>query len=88
MVVSPHSFESGTGENPVIPRNGQDSHRVFGSERSSRVPEMARWEYKEGENSWIRELSSTKLNVPDIMIPFEAQIEHSVKVIKGEKPAS
>lgn len=88
VVVSPHSFGSGTGENPVIPRNGQDFHRVFGSKRSSSVPEMTRWEYREGENSRIRELSSTKLNVPDMMIPFEAQIERFVKVIKGEKPAS
>lgn len=87
-VVSPHSFEGGTGENPIIPRTGQDFHRAFGSEGSLSVPDMTLWGYGETENSWTKELSSTKLDIPDMKIPFEAQIEHFVKVIKGEEPAS
>jgi predicted dehydrogenase len=87
-VVSPHSFEGGTGENPIIPRTGQDFHRAFGSERSLSVPDMTLWEYGVVENSWTNELSSTKLAVPDMKIPFEAQVEHFVNVIRGEEPAS
>lgn len=87
-VVSPHSFEGGTGENPIIPRTGQDFHRVFGSEGSLSVPDMTLWEYKEAENSWMTELSSTKLEVPNMKIPFEAQLEHFLKVIRGEESAS
>lgn len=87
-VVSPHSFEGGTGENPIIPRTGQDFHRAFGSEGSLSVPDMTLWEYGETGNSWTKELSSTKLDIPDMKIPFEAQIEHFMKVIKGEDPAS
>ncbi|KAF3042044.1 hypothetical protein E8E11_002797 [Didymella keratinophila] len=87
-VVSPHSFEGGTGENPIIPRTGQDFHRVFDSEGCLSVPDITLWEYGEGENSWMKELLSTKLVVPDIKIRFEAQVEHFVKVIRGEEPAS
>ncbi|KAF2024566.1 oxidoreductase [Setomelanomma holmii] len=68
-VVSPHSFEAGTGENPLIPRVGQDFHRVFGSEGTL-------------------SLVSTQLEVPDMKIPFEAQIEHFVRVIRGSEEPS
>lgn len=87
-VVSPHSFEGGTGENPIIPRTGQDFHRVFGSEGTLSISDMTRWEYAEGEKSWNRELSSAKLEVPNMKIPFEAQIDHFVKAIRGEELAS
>jgi predicted dehydrogenase len=39
-VVSPHNFEGGTDENPIIPRTGRDFHRAFGSEGSLSVPDM------------------------------------------------
>lgn len=87
-VVSPHSFEGGTGENPVIPLTKQDFHRVFGSEGSLSVPDMTLWKYGETGNSWSKELSSTKLDVPDMKIPFEAQVEHFVKAIKEEEAPS
>jgi predicted dehydrogenase len=87
-VVSPHSFEGGTGENPIIPCTGQDFHRAFGSEGSLSVPDMTLWEYREGENSWTTELTSTNLEVPEMKIPFEAQVEHFLKVIRGEESAS
>ncbi|KAF3038188.1 hypothetical protein E8E12_008715 [Didymella heteroderae] len=84
-VVSPHSFEGGTGENPIIPRTGQDFHRVFGSEGTLSVPNLTRWDYRAGENSWTKELSGTRLHVPDTKIPFEAQVEHFLKLIRGEE---
>lgn len=80
-VVSPHSFESGTGGIPIIPRTGKDFHRAFGSEGSSSVLDMSRW--GSGENSWTRGLSETKLDMPDMKILFEAQIEHFVRVVEG-----
>jgi len=43
---------SGNGENPIIPRTGQDFHRAFGSEGSLSVPDMTLWEYGECENNW------------------------------------
>ena len=71
-VVSPHSFDSGTGENPVVPHTNQDFHRVFDSEGSLSVPDMTGWEYIGAENNWNRELSRMKLDVPNMKIPFEA----------------
>ena len=32
---SAHNFESGTGENPIIPQAGRDCYRIFGSEGMS-----------------------------------------------------
>ncbi|KAH7089284.1 quinate utilization oxidoreductase QutH [Paraphoma chrysanthemicola] len=85
-VVSPHNFEAGTGENPLIPYLGRDFQRVFGSNGSMSVPDMIRWEYS-GEKSWTAEMTATKLDVPEMKIPFEAQIEHFVGVIRGvEEP--
>lgn len=86
-VVSPYSFEGGTGENPLIPQTRQDFHRVFGSQGSLSVPDMTRWDYGTGDRGWSKELVSTKMDVPDMKIPFEEQIEHFIKVIKGKEQA-
>jgi predicted dehydrogenase len=44
---SPHNFETGTGENPLIPMTadgeGADFYRIFGSEACLSVPDMRRW---------------------------------------------
>lgn len=37
---SQHSFESGTGENPSIPRAGKDFYRIFGSEGTFSVGDI------------------------------------------------
>lgn len=86
--VSPHNFEGGTGENPIIPKSGQDFHRVFGSEGTLSVPDMTRWDYGDKDKSWNVELKSTKLSIPDLKIPFEEQIEHFLKVIREEEQPS
>lgn len=87
-VVSPYNFESGTGENPNIPFRGQDFHKAFGSEGSLSVPDMIRWCYGNADNSWVNDLIETKLDVPDMKIPFEAQIEHFLEVIRGTEQSS
>ncbi|PVH99102.1 NAD(P)-binding protein [Periconia macrospinosa] len=83
-VVSPHNFESGTGENPMIPGVGRDCYRVFGSEASFSFPDMTRWSYT-GQRSWTETISSECTDVPETRVPFELQIEHFVKVVKGEQ---
>ena len=85
-VPSPHNFESGTGENPIIPRTGMDFYRVFGSHGCLSVPDMKKWSYGEGtEKSWTERLTEQNVEVPDVKIPFELQVEHFVKVIRGEE---
>jgi predicted dehydrogenase len=45
-VASPYNFESGTGENPLIPKTpGIDFYRIFGSDATLRVPDMTKWTY-------------------------------------------
>lgn len=84
-VPSPHSFEAGTGENPIIPPTGQDFHRVFGEKGSLSVPDMTRWDYGEGERDWRREIQGTIMEVPEMRVPFVEQVEHFVRVIRGEE---
>ncbi|KAL2840280.1 oxidoreductase family, NAD-binding Rossmann fold-domain-containing protein [Aspergillus pseudoustus] len=52
---SPLNFETGTGENPLIPqvdpaKSASDCYRIFGSAGSLSVPDMTRWSY-DGESS-------------------------------------
>ncbi|KAH8426027.1 Gfo/Idh/MocA family protein [Aspergillus melleus] len=86
---SPHSFEAGTGENPTIPRVGGDFYRIFGSEASLSVPDMARWSYDgRASKSWNEELVAKKLDVADEETkPFDLQLQHFVDVVeRGVEP--
>ncbi|KAF2107846.1 hypothetical protein BDV96DRAFT_505333 [Lophiotrema nucula] len=84
-VVSPHNFEGGTGENPMIPRTGKDFYRIFGSEGSLSVPDMTRWTYADGKKSWTERLECESMEVSDMKTPFELQIGHFVKVVRGQE---
>ncbi|KAM0286466.1 hypothetical protein ACHAQH_000892 [Verticillium albo-atrum] len=86
-VPSPWNFESGTGENPSIPRTGQDFYRVFGTEGSLSVPDMTIWSYRGTTKSWNSDLVKEKVQVED-GTPFESQLEHFVKVIRGQEDPS
>lgn len=84
---SPHNFESGTGENPMIPhrREGSDFYRIFGSDASLSVPDLTRWSYDgQPEKSWSNPLTVEKIPLPDESAPFDLQLEHFVDVIHGD----
>ncbi|RGP72898.1 oxidoreductase [Fusarium longipes] len=82
---SPYNFESGTGENPLIPKTGQDFYRIFGTDGSLSVPDMTQWSYKGKDNkSWHSDLVQEK-GVVSHRVPFDDQLEHFVKVIKGQE---
>lgn len=96
-VVSPHAFEMGTGENPVIPRTGRDVYRIFGTDGTLSVPDLRRSFYSTQngvDKSWNSELSEATETLQDwlseeerIKAPFELQVAHFVRVISGaEKP--
>jgi predicted dehydrogenase len=81
---SPFNFEAGTGENPVIPRVGKDFYRIFGTEASLSVPDMTRFSYDgAAKKSWTEALAEKKIAVEDV-VPFDAQVEHFVRLVKGE----
>lgn len=96
-VVSPHSFEMGTGENPVIPRTGKDVYRIFGTDGTLSVPDLRRSFYdtdKGADKSWNSELSEVTETLQDWLseeerakVPFELQVAHFVRVMRGaEEP--
>lgn len=94
-VVSPHNFEAGTGENPMLPRarreNGEeiDVYRIFGTEATLSVPDMVRWSYGSGKRTWERELIRDKVHIDkDTRVPFERQLDHLVTVVRGEEEPS
>lgn len=90
---SPHNFETGTGENPMIPAvpagYGADFYRIFGSEASLSVPDLTRWSYDgREEKSWNQQLCVERIPVPDNKVPFDLQLEHFVEVIRGNEEPS
>ena len=90
---SPHNFETGTGENPMIPRaptrEGSDFYRIFGSEASLSVPDLTRWSFDgQPEKSWSLPLTVEKIALPDDAAPFDLQLSHFVDVIRGETSPS
>lgn len=85
---SPYNFESGTGENPLIPKTGQDFYRIFGTDGSLSVPDMTEWSYKgKDKKSWHSELVREEAAV-SLRVPFDDQLEHFVKVVNGEEKPS
>ncbi|KAL1849481.1 hypothetical protein Plec18170_007388 [Paecilomyces lecythidis] len=86
-VASPYNFESGTGENPLIPKSGQDFYRIFGTDATLSVPDMSIWSYQ-GTKSWHSNMKRDSDTKVESKIPFELQLEHFCKVIHGEEEAS
>ncbi|KAM0720879.1 hypothetical protein Q7P37_003164 [Cladosporium fusiforme] len=82
---SAHSFEAGTGENPIIPRSGKDFYRIFGSEGTMSVGDMMVERYRNGaDKGWSEEVVEGELLVgPEV--PFDEQVKHLVKVVRGEE---
>lgn len=96
--VSPHSFEMGTGENPHIPRvrvgkDGEgdeiDVYRILGTHGTLSVPDLNLTSYGDGERSWNNKLQLEKLAIDtDPRVPFERQLDHFVRVVRGEEEPS
>jgi predicted dehydrogenase len=85
---SPWSFEGGTGENPIIPKVKQEDgaggfYRILGEKGSLSVPDLTRW-----EGIWTEELSREELHVDKEKVPFDAQVQHFVEVVRDGKTPS
>lgn len=87
---SPHNFEAGTGENPLVPRceDGADFYRIFGTRASLSVPDMTRWSYDGcAEKSWAVPLKRERFEV-NAATPFDLQLGHFVDVIEKDTEPS
>jgi predicted dehydrogenase len=88
-VASPHGFEGGTGENPMMPKTGSDVYRIFGTEGTLSVPNMMLSTYEDGKASWEQSMDTRRVEVKDMQVaPFDSQLEHFVKVCRGEAKPS
>lgn len=88
-VPSPHNFEAGTGENPLIPRTGKDFYRIFGTDGTLSVPDLMLSSYaKRPVKSWLEEMNSEVVGMDDVKTPFESQLAHFIKVVKGAEEPS
>lgn len=96
-VASPHNFEMGTGENPAIQQvrlpgssDEIDFYRVFGTRGTLSVPDMALSTYKaDTKPSWFESIQRQKLDIDsDPRVPFERQLDHFVRVVRGEETPS
>ena len=82
---SRHNFESGTGENPTIPKAGRDFYRIFGTEGTLSVGDMKLTKHGiSEEKNWSNEMEENTLAVGD-EVPFDEQIKHFVQVVKGKE---
>ena len=89
-VEGAHSFESGTGEHPRIPKAGKECYRIFGTKGTVSVPDMKveRYNVAEGaERGWACPVAEENVPVDESLVPFEVQMEHFADVVEGkEKP--
>ncbi|KAI5803689.1 hypothetical protein EDC01DRAFT_762596 [Geopyxis carbonaria] len=89
--ASPYNWEHATGENPGMPRTGQNVYTLVGTRGSMCVPELKRWHYdggdgEGGEGSWTTPIQSDldaragmDLDTP----PFTLQLRNLVAVARG-----
>lgn len=87
-VASSQNFEATTGENPMIPRAEclMDVYRVFGTKGTLGFPSMRVQSFGDREASWQNKLVSEQVLVKNVDVaPLTAQLQHFVKVCKGEE---
>lgn len=84
-VASPWSMEAGSGENPIIPKTGEEFLKIIGTRGSLSVPSMTRWSYDhvEGEKGWTEVLMRETLSVEhEDALPFDLQLANFINVVK------
>lgn len=86
---SPWNFESGTGENPTIPKVEKEQgaggfYRVTGTQGSLSVPDLKVW----SNGGWNEVLETEDLAVEREKVPFDVQIQHLYEVVReGREPS-
>lgn len=93
-VTSPFNFESGTGENPLIPfhRDLEGFYKIFGSEGTLSVPDFNFYHQSSidaTEKSWTHPLEHTRLledqEETRKNMPFDLQLDHFIDVVRGKQ---
>ncbi|KAM3421244.1 hypothetical protein BST61_g1650 [Cercospora zeina] len=83
IVLPAHNFESGTGENPIIPQACKDFYRVFGTEGTLSVGDMKVSKYDSGAaKCWAHHVRESVMPV-EPCVPFDEQMKNFVDVMRG-----
>lgn len=89
-VISPFNFESGTGENPIIPfhHDLEGFYRVFGSNGTLSIPDFSLYHQPEIKG-WNTRVTKESLidNRKDKLysqLPFDLQLNHFIDVIRDK----
>ena len=81
---SPWGWESGTGENPLIPPTGRNCYRFLGTEGALALPRLELWRHdEEGPASWHEAISSRILDAGP-RAALKDQLRHFCGVARGE----
>lgn len=81
--VSPWAWEFATGENPVFPASGQNTHRFVGTTGALEFPGLAIWRHAGKGEGWHDPME--KEFVPFQRVdPYERQCAHFCDVIRGQ----
>ena len=84
-VAAPWSWELGSGESPVYPRQAdQPCYLLAGTEGALSIPQLKRWHYAETGSGWHTPLLQSEEATP----PGEAltlQLQHFIRVARGQE---
>ncbi|MGE8065526.1 Gfo/Idh/MocA family protein [Pseudomonas sp. NPDC089569] len=83
-VAAPWSWELGSGENPVYPRQAdQPCYLLAGTGGALSIPQLKRWHYTEVDGGWHQVLASTQEPVTADEA-LRLQLQHFVRVARRE----
>lgn len=83
--ASPWGWEAGSGDNPTLPYNGENSLRLMGTAGSLDFPQLRLWRYRNvNTGNWTETIYSERLQVP-LVDPLGLQLRHFLRVIRGEE---
>ncbi|MDZ4164766.1 MAG: Gfo/Idh/MocA family oxidoreductase [Smithellaceae bacterium] len=84
---APWAYELTTGDNPDFPRQRENCYFFFGTEASFSFPQGRKNYYQDqAQGGWKEELITEDIALP-AGSPYERQISHFCRVIRGEEEA-
>lgn len=81
---SPWSWESGTGENPLIPPTGRNCFRFLGTEGALALPRLELWRHDDGVLASWHEAIRARTLAAGPRAALKDQLRHFCGVVRGE----
>ena len=81
---SPWSWESGTGENPLIPPTGRNCYRFLGTEGALALPRLELWRHDDGVPASWHEAIRARTLAAGPRAALKDQLRHFCGVVRGE----